>query len=136
MVGSIELAFCLGRFRYTCEVRAAWRWTLRRSDVRRVATDRASDTDNCRALPITQTAGKPTDGKYLVIQVMSLMSLIGYLNELIDDSMGFHVSQQFNPLFNWTSAPLSIGRNIFCARADGPAGPGGPTRARKNASTN
>ena len=55
---------------------------------------------------------------------IQVMSLIGYLNELIDDSMDFPFYQQFNPLFNWISAPLSIGRSIFCARGLGPAGLG------------
>ena len=57
------------------------------------------------------------------------MSLIGYLNELIDDSMDFPFYQQFNPLFNWISAPLSIGRSIF-ARARVPPGRRAPARAR------
>ena len=59
------------------------------------------------------------------------MLLIDYLNELIDFSMSVHFYQRLNPLFNWISAPLSIGRRIFCARALGPAGPGGPARAQK-----
>ena len=68
--------------------------------------------------------------------ITKVMDLLKYLNDLIDDSMGFPFYQQFNPLFNWISAPLSIGRSIFCARA----GWGPPARedpcARKNASTN
>ena len=53
------------------------------------------------------------------------MSLIDYLNELIDYSMGFPFYQRLNPLFNGISnkdTPLSIGRSIL-ARAQG-WGPG------------
>ena len=64
------------------------------------------------------------------------MPLIDYLNELIDISMSFPFYQWLNPLFNWISAPLSIGRSIF-ARARVPPGRRAPARARaKNASTN
>ena len=47
------------------------------------------------------------------------MSLIDYLNELIDYSMGFPFYQRLNPLFSGISnedAPLSSGRSIL-ARA-------------------
>ena len=44
------------------------------------------------------------------------MSLIDYLNELIDYSMGFPFYQRLNPLFNGISnkdTPLSSGRSIL-----------------------
>ena len=53
------------------------------------------------------------------------MSLIDYLNELIDYSMGFPFYQRLNPLFNGISnkdTPLSIGRSI-------PPGQGGTSGA-------
>ena len=66
------------------------------------------------------------------------MSLIDYLNELIDYSMGFPFYQRLNPLFNGISnkdAPLSSGRSILVSRSRGP-GPGPWAPARQNASTN
>ena len=61
------------------------------------------------------------------------MSLIDYLNELIDYSMGFPFYQRWNPLFNGISdkdTPLSIGWSIF-ARARVPLGRRALARARK-----
>ena len=51
------------------------------------------------------------------------MSLIDYLNELIDYSMGFPFYQRLNPLFNGISnedAPLSSGRSILARPTQGP----------------
>ena len=51
------------------------------------------------------------------------MSLIDYLNELIDYSMGFPFYQRLNPVFNGKSnkdAPLSSGRSILARGAQGP----------------
>ena len=58
------------------------------------------------------------------------MPLTDYLNELIDISMSFPFYQWLNLLFNWISAPLSIGRSIFFARAGAGARRPGGTRAR------
>ena len=58
------------------------------------------------------------------------MSLIDYLNELIDYSMGFPFYQRLNPLFNGISnkdAPLSSGRSILARPTQGPS----PGRAPK-----
>ena len=52
------------------------------------------------------------------------MSLIVYLNELIDYSMGFPFYQRLNPLFNGISnkdAPLSSGRSILARPTKGPS---------------
>ena len=49
------------------------------------------------------------------------MSLIDYLNELIDYSMGFPFYQRLNPLFDGISnkdTPLSIGRSILDSTVD------------------
>ena len=48
-----------------------------------------------------------------------IMSLIDYLNELIDYSMGFPFYQRLNPLFDWIFngfGLLLIGRSIFAPR--------------------
>ena len=58
------------------------------------------------------------------------MSLIDYLNELIDYSMGFPFYQRLNPLFNGISnkdAPLSSGRSSLARPTQGP----NPGRAPK-----
>ena len=55
-----------------------------------------------------------------------IMSLIDYLNELIDYSMGFPFYQRLNPLFNGISnedAPLSSGRSILAREARLARGP-------------
>ena len=64
------------------------------------------------------------------------MSLIDYLNELIDYSMGFPFYQRLNPLFDWIFngfGLLLIGRSIL-ARGVLPARRA-PALARHNAST-
>ena len=50
------------------------------------------------------------------------MSLIDYLNELIDNSMGFPFYQRLNPLFNGISNkddPLPSGRSILARPTQG-----------------
>ena len=50
------------------------------------------------------------------------MSLIDYLNELIDYAMGFPFYQRLNPLFNGISnkdAPLPSGRSILARPTQG-----------------
>ena len=67
------------------------------------------------------------------------MSLIDYLNELIDYSMGFPFYQRLNPLFNGISnkdAPLSSGRSILARGSRGPGQVPGRRQKRQNASTN
>ena len=59
-----------------------------------------------------------------------MMSLIDNLNEILNFSLPFPFYQQFNPLFNGISTPLSIGRSILARGSLGP-GPGpGPQRAK------
>ena len=65
------------------------------------------------------------------------MSLIDYLNELIDYSMGFPFYQRLNPLFNGISnkdTPLSTGRSTLARWGPG-TWPGAAGPARQNAST-
>ena len=65
------------------------------------------------------------------------MSLIDYLNELIDYSMGFPFYQRLNPLFDWIFngfGLLLIRRSILAREGWGP--PGREDPARQNASTN
>ena len=52
-----------------------------------------------------------------------MMSLIDNLNEILNFSLPFPFYQQFNPLFNGISTPLSIRRSILARWGPGP-GPG------------
>ena len=52
-----------------------------------------------------------------------MMSLIDNLNEILNFSLPFLFYQQFNPLFNGISTPLSIRRSILARWGPGP-GPG------------